>query len=78
VPLLPVNVQSGRLRGSLRAQLIKQGRGLREVELSVSTRYSDYVVLGTVKMVARPLRREMEKRARAVAKVFENLRGRVI
>lgn len=73
-PLLPINVQSGRLRRSLTTVTMKDVHGI-TVEASVSTPYAEFVLSGTSKMLARPLRKEAEKRVKAIAKTFEVIFG---
>jgi len=65
-PLLPINVQSGILRGSLQVELRRLPRA-RQITVSISAPYDKYLLFGTSKMVSRPLRMAMLARAHAVA-----------
>jgi len=69
MPPLPINVQSGRLRGSLRYSIVRKP-GRWEVEVWVSAPpYDKFVMDGTSKMVARPLRQAMYNRALALRRI---------
>lgn len=75
-PILPINRQSGRLRSSLRSNIYRSGNRT-IVEISVhAPPYDRYVMDGTSKMLARPLRAQMEKRAKAVQRTARAITGR--
>lgn len=80
VQKLPINVQSGRLRSSIRVLTIRRGGVALTVRVSIGAPYAKYVLsrTGTVKMVPRGFREEVEKRWRARHKRLRDMfvRGR--
>lgn len=64
LPLLPINVQSGRLRASLRRTKVSSGGNSRAYDVKFDAPYAKYVLAvgGTTRMVGRGFWRELKKR----------------